>query len=264
MDNQKLSQLDCKVVILAGGFGTRLKEETEFRPKPMVNIGDKPILWHIMQIYARAGYYDFIIAGGYKVEMIKEYFLNFLPMNNDIRVDLKSNRVEILSSESYNFTITVIDTGLRTMTGGRIKRLQKYIGNSRFMVTYGDGVADVDVRKIMDFHLSHMRLATVTGVRPSSRFGELDITENLVTSFLEKPQLHSSYINGGFFVFEPKIFDYIEGDATLLESEVLHKLSQQGYLAIYKHDGFWKCMDTYKDMNELNALWDSGDVKWLK
>lgn len=256
-DNQ-----NCKVVLFAGGFGTRLKEETEFKPKPMVQIGGKPIILHIMKIYSHYGFNDFIIAGGYKIEQIKEYFTNFLVMNTDIKVDLKSNKLQLLSDDREPFNVTIIDTGLKTMTGGRLKRLQKYIGNERFMATYGDGVANINIKKLLEYHISHKKFATVTGVHPSSRFGELDFKENLVVNFKEKPQVHNSFINGGFFVFEPKIFDYIDGDETSLEREPLEKLSKEGHLAIYKHDDFWKCMDTYKDMEVLNKLWNSGQAKW--
>jgi len=254
---------ECKVIILAGGFGTRLKEETEFRPKPMVVIGGKPLIWHIMKIYSYYGFNDFIVAGGYKVEMIKEYFLSFLPMNNDIRINLKDNNLEILSDEREPFSVTIVNTGLHTMTGGRIKRLKPYIGNNRFMVTYGDGVADVDIQKILDFHIVHKKYATVTGVRPSSRFGELNIKENMVIDFKEKPQVQGSYINGGFFVCEPEVFDYIEGDETLFERDPMEKLAKDKHLATYKHDGFWKCLDTFKDMADLNKLWETGQAKWM-
>lgn len=257
MNNKK-----CKVVIFAGGFGTRLKEETEFKPKPMVHVGDKPIIWHIMKIYSHFGYNDFIIAGGYKIDVIKEYFINFISMNNNITIDLESNKVTLLTNNKEKFSVSIIDTGLKSMTGGRLKRLQKIIGNNRFMATYGDGVADIDIGKLMEFHISHKKTATITGVHPSSRFGELIIQKNLITNFKEKPQVQDSYINGGFFIFEPKIFDYINGDSICLERDPLEKLSKEGNLAIYKHDGFWKCMDTYKDMEDLNKLWESGQAKW--
>jgi len=252
----------CKVVILAGGFGTRLKEETEFKPKPMIQIGNKPIIWHIMKIYSHFGYNDFIIAGGYKIDIIKEYFMNFISMNNNITIDLESNKITLLTNNKEKFSVSIIDTGLKSMTGGRLKRLQKIIGNNRFMATYGDGVADIDIGKLMEFHISHKKTATITGVHPSSRFGELNIQKNLITNFKEKPQVQDSYINGGFFIFEPKIFDYIDGDSICLERRPLEKLSEEGHLAIYKHDSFWKCMDTYKDMEDLNKLWESGQAKW--
>ncbi|MBN1502546.1 glucose-1-phosphate cytidylyltransferase [Candidatus Woesearchaeota archaeon] len=257
-----MADTSCKVVIFAGGFGTRLKEETEFRPKPMIKIGGKPIIWHIMKIYSHYGYNDFIVAGGYKVEQIKEYFLNFVALNNDFTIDLASNKLELLSKNKEKMKVAIIDTGLKTMTGGRLKRLRKYIGNNTFMATYGDGVADVNINELIKFHRRHKKYATVTGVHPSSRWGELNIKENLVVDFKEKPQVKDSYINGGFFVFEPQIFNYIEADHICLEREPLQRLSEEGHLAIFKHDGFWKCMDTYKDMNELSKLWERGEAKW--
>ena len=253
---------ETKVVIFAGGLGTRLKEETEFRPKPMIKIGNKPIIWHIMGIYSKYGYNNFVVAAGYKIELLKEYFLNFVSMNNDFSIDLKSNKIELLSNNNEDFKVSVIDTGIDTMTGGRLKRLKKIIGNDRFMATYGDGVADINIKELMQFHEKHKKYGTVTGVHPSSRWGELNIKENLVIDFKEKPQVKESYINGGFFVFESEVFDYIDGDSTCLEKEPLEKLSEEGHLAIYRHDGFWKCMDTYKDMEELNQLWKSNKAKW--
>jgi len=257
-----MNEQNCKIVILAGGFGTRLKGETEFKPKPLIKIGGKPIIWHIMKIYAKYGYTDFVIAGGYKVEEIKQYFMNFILMHNDFTINLKDNKIDLLSNNQEMFNITIVDTGLNTLTGGRIKRLRDVIGENRFMVTYGDGVANIDIDKLMEFHESHGKLATVTGVRPSSRFGELNVKENLVVSFEEKPQVSEGYINGGFFIFEPTIFDYIQGDKTSLEREPLERLSREGHLAIYKHNDFWRCMDTHKDMDELNTLWEEGNAKW--
>jgi len=262
MNEEFQNNKNCKVVILAGGFGTRLKEETGIIPKPLVTIGGKPILWHIMKIYSKYGFNDFIIAGGYKVEEIKTYFINFILMNNDFKIDLKDNKIGLISNKKELFSVTIMDTGLNTLTGGRIKRLRGLIGNNRFMVTYGDGVADININQLMEFHKAQGKIATVTGVRPSSRFGELNIKENLVTSFEEKPQVSESYINGGFFVFEPSIFDYLEGDSISLERAPLEKLSREGNLAIYKHDGFWRCMDTYKDMEELENLWNNNQAKW--
>ena len=259
-----MEKKDCKVIILAGGYGTRLKEETEFKPKPMIKIGGKPIIWHIMKTYSHYGFNEFIIAGGYKVEMLKNYFLNFLQMNNDIQIDLKTNSIRILSNEQEPFSVTIIDTGLKTMTGGRIKRLQKYIGNNRFMVTYGDGVADIDINELMNFHLSHGKLATVTGVRPASRFGTLKTDGHIVTNFKEKPQADDGFINGGFFIFEPEVFNYIEGDEIMLEKAPLERLSEEKKLAIFKHEKFWKCMDTYKDMEEFNVLWKEGNAQWKR
>lgn len=252
----------CKVVILAGGFGARLREETEFKPKPLVMIGGKPIIWHIMKFYSHYGFNDFVIPIGYKGEMIKEYFLNFLRMNNDFCIDLRNDQIEILSDEREPYTVTVVDTGINTMTGGRIKRLERFIGSNRFMATYGDGLANVDIRKLMEHHKAMGRHATITGVHPTSRFGELNLEQNVITDFMEKPQLHDSYINGGFFVFEPEVFDYIDGDSIMLEREPFARLSQEGNMAVYKHDGFWKAMDTFKDVEKLNRLWNSGGAKW--
>ncbi len=251
-----------KVILLAGGFGTRLKEETEFRPKPMVHIANKPIIWHIMKNYSHYGYNEFIIAGGYKIEMIKEYFLNYYNMNNDFTVDLSNNKITLITKGLDPFKVTVVDTGINTMTGGRIKRLQKLIGNERFMVTYGDGVGDVNIKELMEFHIKNKKIGTVTGVRPSSRWGELDIDGNTVTNFQEKPQVKNAFINGGFFVFEPEVLDYIKDDSIMLEREPLVKLAEDKELAIYKHKGFWKAMDTFKDMETLQKLWDNGEAKW--
>lgn len=252
-----------KVIILAGGQGTRLREETEFKPKPLVEVGGIPILQHIMKIYSHYGFSDFIVALGYKGELIKNYFLNYLTTNNDIKINLKDNKVEFLTENKLNFTVTLIDTGLQTMTGARIRKLKKYIGNNTFMVTYGDGVADIDIKKLFDFHKLKGRIATVTGVRPSSRFGELNIKEDQVIDFSEKPQVTRSYINGGFFVFEPTFFDYLESedDNLTLEQEPLMKVSQDGQLTIFQHDGFWKCMDTYKDYKDINKIWEK-DAPW--
>ena len=251
-----MSKDKIKVVILAGGKGTRLNEETEFKPKPMVNIGGKPILYHIMKIYSYYGFNDFIIALGYKGDMIKEYFLNYLYFNNDIEIDLKKNKINFIDEEKENFKVTLVDTGQDTMTGFRIKKLQKYIGNNTFMVTYGDGVADINIDELYNFHLAHKKIATITGVHPSSRFGELNTKDQLVIDFKEKPQVSDSYINGGFFVFEPEFFKYLEGDENLmLERGPLEKISEEGNLCIFKHKKFWKCVDTYKAFLDLNKIW---------
>ncbi len=250
---------NVKVIILAGGMGTRLKEETEFKPKPLVEIGGIPMIHHIMKIYAHHGFNDFIIALGYKGHMIKNYFLNYLALNNDIQIDLKQNKVNFLTDRKESFKVTLVDTGLHTMTGARIKKLQKYIGNNTFMVTYGDGVADVNIEELYKFHKTHGKIATITGVRPLSRWGELSINDKNVTYFREKPQVTGSYINGGFFVFEPKFFDYLtEQDYLTLEKEPLEAISREGQLIVYKHDGFWRCVDTFKDHEELNKIWENG------
>lgn len=248
--------MGIKVVIFAGGMGTRMREETEFKPKPMVEIGGIPILHHIMKIYAHYGFNDFIVALGYKGDMIKNYFLNYLAYSNDIQINLKEPKLKFLTKNSEDFNVTLVETGLETMTGARLKKLQKYIGDETFMVTYGDGVADIDIKKLYEYHKKQGKIATITGVRPSSRFGELNIKENLVLDFREKPQVTGSYINGGFFVFEPEFFKYLNNKEDLtLEREPLEKISKEGNLVIYKHDGFWKSMDTFKDYNDLNKIW---------
>lgn len=250
---------NVKVIILAGGMGTRLKEETEFKPKPLVEVGGIPMIHHIMKIYAHHGFNDFIVALGYKGHMIKDYFLNYLALNNDIQIDLKQNKINFLTDKKENFKVTLVDTGLHTMTGARIKKLQKYIGNNTFMVTYGDGIADVNIDELYKFHKSHGKIATITGVRPLSRWGELSINDKNVTYFREKPQVTGSYINGGFFVFEPKFFDYLtDHDHLTLEKEPLESISREGQLIVYKHDGFWRCVDTFKDYEELNKIWENG------
>lgn len=247
---------NVKVVIFAGGKGTRLREETEFKPKPLVNVGNFPILLHIMKIYSHYGFNHFIVALGYKGQMIKDYFLNFMSAHNDVEIDLRNNEVKYLNGMKESFKVTLVDTGLETMTGGRLKKLQPLIGNNTFMATYGDGVADIDLNQLFEFHKSHGKIATVTGVRPSSRFGELNINQNQVIDFKEKPQVANSYINGGFFVFEPEFFDYLRDDDTLtLEQEPLENVAKDNNLIVFKHDGFWKCVDTYKDYKELNSIW---------
>jgi glucose-1-phosphate cytidylyltransferase len=252
-----------KVLILAGGFGTRLSEETESRPKPMVEIGGYPILYHIMKIYSHYGYNDFIILLGYKGYMIKEYFANFFIHNSDVTIDLSKNHVQILNSHSENWKVTLVDTGLNTMTGGRIKRVQKYVGNETFMMTYGDGVSDININKLVDFHRNHGKYATVSAVKPAGRYGALRIgADSVVKSFLEKPLGDGSYVNGGFFVLEPEVFEYIKGDDTPWEGEPMERLTREGQLVAYKHAGFWRCMDTLRDKRELEELWNKGDAPW--
>lgn len=246
-----------KVIILCGGMGTRLKEETEFKPKPMVEIGGKPILWHIMKIYASHGFKDFVLCLGYKGEIIKHYFLNYEMINSDITVELGSGNVKIHNShQEQGWQITLADTGENAMTGARVKRIEKYIDGDLFMLTYGDGVADIDIKKLLEFHKSHGKIGTVTGVHPSSRFGELVVKSDIVKEFSEKPQINEGFINGGFFVFNKKFFGYLkdEDDCTL-EREPLEKLASDSELMIYKHKGFWQCMDTYRDMTSLNKIW---------
>lgn len=251
-----------KVAVLAGGLGTRLTEETVVKPKPMIEIGGYPILWHIMNIYAASGFKDFVIAVGYKGEVIKEYFLNFHPHTSDLTVNLTTGLVKYHNSKAPDWTVTAVDTGLKTDTGGRIKRLKPWLDNETFMMTYGDGVGNVDLRKLLDFHRSHGRLATVTAVRPPSRFGSLVFDRDRVAVFREKPQTEGGWINGGFFVLEPEIFDYLEGDSSVWESEPLTRLAADGQLMAFKHEGFWHPMDTIREKMLLESLWDLGKAPW--
>jgi len=252
-----------KVIILAGGFGTRLSEETDLKPKPMVEIGGKPILWHIMKIYSHFGFNDFIVCLGYKGYMIKEYFANYYIRYSDLTINLANNHVKVHDSHCEPWKVTLIDTGLNTQIGGRIKRVQEYIGNERFMVTYGDGVGDINIKELLEFHKKHGKYATVTAVQPSGRFGAMDISEqNVVNNFIEKPAGDGSWVNGGFFVLEPEIFDYIKGDETIWEREPLENLAEEDQLVAYKHSGFWKPMDTLRDKRELEAMWNSGKAPW--
>lgn len=252
-----------KVVILAGGFGTRLSEETDIKPKPMIEIGGKPILWHIMKIYSHYGFNDFIICLGYKGYVIKEYFSNYFLHQADVTIDLKENRMEVHDCKAEAWKITLIDTGLNTMTGGRIKRVRKYIGNETFMLTYGDGVSDVNITELVRYHKSHSRLATVTATQPLGRFGALNVgAGDAVLSFQEKPAGDGSWINGGFFVIEPPVIERIDGDATLFEKEPMEGLARDGELVAYRHHGFWYAMDTLRDKNHLESLWQSGKAPW--
>lgn len=251
-----------KVVILCGGMGTRLREETEYRPKPMIEIGEKPILWHIIKMYSSFGFNDFVICLGYKGYVIKEYFSNYFLHQSDVTIDLGKNSLEVHDSHAERWRITLVDTGLNTMTGGRIKRIRKYVDGT-FMLTYGDGVADVDIGKLASFHKAHGRLATITAVQPSGRFGALDIdSRDHVVSFKEKPKGDNAWINGGFFVLDSKVFDYIEGDRTIWEREPLEALARNGELAAYRHTGFWQPMDTLRDKNQLDELWGTGKPPW--
>ena len=251
-----------KVIILAGGFGTRLSEYTESIPKPMVTVGGKPILWHIMNTYAKFEHKDFYVALGYKAEAIKEYFLNYRTLNSDFTVDLSNGGIVAHQQDIVDWKVTLVDTGLNSMTGGRVRRMQDFIGDETFLLTYGDGVADVDISALVEFHKSHGKMVTVSAVHPSARFGELDINNNIVTSFKEKPQVTQGWINGGYFVIEPKFFDLIEGDDTILEKEPLEKVAQMGELMSYQHDGFWQCMDTKRDRDLLESLWESDNAPW--
>lgn len=251
-----------KVVILAGGLGTRLAEETEVRPKPMVEIGGRPILWHIMKHYAHYGFREFLVAIGYKGEAIKRYFLEYHTLNGNLTVNLASGSVQTHEQEHDDWTVDLIETGLHTQTGGRLKRLRPWIGNEPVMLTYGDGVADLDLRSLLRFHKSHGRLATVTAVRPPARFGGISFDGDLVVEFTEKPRIGEGWINGGFMVLEPEVFEYLEGDDTVLESDMLAKLSGDCQLAAFRHDGFWQCMDTLRDKRLLESSWDSQQAPW--
>jgi glucose-1-phosphate cytidylyltransferase len=251
-----------KVVLLAGGRGTRLAEETATRPKPMVEIGHRPILWHIMSLYAAHGHKDFLIACGYKGEMIKEYFHHFLLHMTDLVVDLKDGSVERVNAEGFDWRVGLVDTGTDTQTAGRILRLRSWIGDDTFMVTYGDGLANVDIPALVEFHRSHGCLATVTAVRPPARFGGLLLDKDRVTEFSEKPQAEAGWINGGFFVLEPGVFDYLGGDAIALEREPLERLAADRQLLAYRHTGFWQPMDTLREKELLESLWESGEAPW--
>jgi glucose-1-phosphate cytidylyltransferase len=251
-----------RVIVLAGGLGTRLAEETQLRPKPMVEIGGMPILVHIMSIYHAHGLRDFIVACGYRGEFIKEYFANFHIRNSDWSINLRDGSTTVHRSYLPAWNVAVVDTGLHTMTGGRINRLRSWVGDDTFMVTYGDGVADVDVAALLDFHRSHGRLATVTAVHPPARFGCLEMEGGLVRGFSEKPQTSEGWINGGFFVFEPEVFDYLDGDATVLERAPLERLSRDKQLMAFRHEGFWQPMDTLREKELLEKLWQDNQAPW--
>ena len=253
-----------KTVILAGGFGTRISEESAVRPKPMVEIGGKPVLWHIMKIYSAHGINDFIICCGYKGYMIKEYFANYFLHRSDVTFDMKNNGMKVNQNNTEPWKITLIDTGDKTMTGGRLKRVNDYIDDETFLLTYGDGVSDVNIRLLIDFHRGHKTLATLTAVQPAGRFGVFDLQQEqtIISSFMEKPQGDGAWINGGFFVLEPGVMDYIENDMTVWEQEPLKNLAQDGMLSAYKHRGFWQPMDTLRDKMYLDDLWASGNAPW--
>ena len=253
-----------KTVILAGGFGTRISEESAVRPKPMVEIGGKPVLWHIMKIYSAHGINDFIICCGYKGYMIKEYFANYFLYKSDVTFDMKNNGMKVHQNNTEPWKVTLIDTGDKTMTGGRLKRVKDYIDDETFLLTYGDGVSDVNIRLLIDFHRGHKTLATLTAVQPAGRFGVFDLQQEqtIISSFMEKPQGDGAWINGGFFVLEPGVMDYIENDMTVWEQEPLKNLAQDGMLSAYKHRGFWQPMDTLRDKMYLDDLWASGNAPW--
>lgn len=253
-----------KVIILAGGFGTRISEESHLKPKPMIDIGEKPILWHIMKIYSYYGFNDFVICLGYKGYCIKEYFAHYFLHESDVTFDFRSSNQQIIHHhQAEPWKVTLVNTGLYTMTGGRIKQVQPYIGNEPFMLTYGDGVSDIDIHKQVLFHRQHGRLATITAVQPAGRFGSLDLTnKNVVNAFYEKPQGDGTWINGGFFILQPEVFDYIQDDSTIFERTSLEKLAKSEQLIAYKHEGFWQPMDTLRDKNQLEDLWSSGKAPW--
>lgn len=252
-----------KVVLLAGGLGTRLSEETILRPKPMVEIGGMPILWHIMKIYSAHGFNDFIVCLGYKGYFIKEYFANYFLHKSDVTIDLKDNTVKVHDSQAEPWTITLVDTGNESMTGGRIKRVKSHIGNNPFLLTYGDGVSNVDIKALVNYHNEKGKLCTVTSVQPSGRFGAINLTDDsIVHSFMEKPKGDGAWINGGFFVCEPEVFEYIEGDSTIWEREPMERIAALGQMAAFKHEGFWKPMDTLRDKQELEQDWAANKAQW--
>jgi len=251
-----------KVLILAGGFGTRLSEETDIRPKPMADIGGRPIIWHIMKGYSNYGFNEFVVLLGYKGYYIKEYFGNYFLHQSDVTIDLSTNGVEVHNNTSEPWKVTLLETGQDTMTGGRIKRAKDFIGNETFLLTYGDGVSDVDLSELISFHKKHGKLITMTAVQPEGRFGALETDGNRVESFLEKPKGDGSWINGGFFVCQPEVLNYIKDDNTVFEQEPLQQLAKDGQLFNYRHQGFWKCMDTLRDKKVLNEMWADGQAKW--
>ena len=251
-----------KVAILAGGLGTRLSEETTLRPKPMVEIGGKPILWHIMKTYAAYGFKEFVLALGYKGEYIKDYFLNYHYHSHSLTVNLKSGNIRVHDSDSEDWIVHLLDTGIDTLTGGRVKQAAEFIGNEPFMLTYGDGVCNVNLKKLLEFHRAQGKLATLTAVRPSARFGQMVVEDGSVVQFQEKPQIGEGWINGGYFVLEPGILNYIEGNHTAWEFESLDKIAASGQLAAYQHENFWQCMDTLRDVHNLEKLWQEGNAPW--
>ena len=255
---------DVKVAILAGGRGTRLAEETDVRPKPMVEVGGKPILWHLMKCYERFGFDDFAIALGYKGEFIKRWMVDYSSLTRDLTVHFRDGKVDKHGREATNWDVSLIDTGLDTQTGGRVLRLRDQLKGGTFMLTYGDGLCDVDLQELLRFHRSHGKLATLTAVRPPARFGRLELAGDQVADFSEKPQTSEGWINGGFFVLEPEVLDYIEGDDTSWEAGPLTKLAEAGELMAYRHEGFWQCMDTLRDKQVLDEFWQTGDAPWAR
>jgi glucose-1-phosphate cytidylyltransferase len=251
-----------KVVILAGGLGTRLAEETEIKPKPMVEIGGYPILWHILKIYAHHGFNEFFIALGYKGEIIKRFFYDYQSLSGNLSINFADGKMDVRDRDCEDWKVHLIDTGQNSMTGGRIRRLKDYLKDETFMVTYGDGVCNVDITELVKFHRSHGKLATVTAVHPPARYGELLIKEDLSTEFSEKPQTHEGWINGGFLVFEPEVLNFLSGDESIMELEILERLAEEKQLVAYKHHGFWQCMDTLRDKRQLEAAWNDGNPPW--
>jgi len=251
-----------KVIILAGGFGTRISEYTNLIPKPMITVGGRPLIWHIMRTYAHFKHNDFYIALGYKSQLIKEYFFNYRALNLDFTIDLATGKIVPHELQSLDWVVTLVDTGLSTMTGGRVKRLKPYIGNDPFLLTYGDGVADINIDALIAFHKAHGKMVTVTAVRPTARFGELKIENSQVSSFKEKPQMDRGWVNGGFFVIQPEFLELISGDEIMLEHEPLELVAKMGELMAYQHSGFWQCMDTKRDRDYLEDLWSQGNALW--
>ena len=251
-----------KVVILAGGYGTRISEETHLKPKPMIEIGGKPMLWHIMKSYSAYGINEFVICCGYKGYIIKEYFANYFLHTSDVTFDMQDNKMEVHKKFAEPWKVTLVDTGLETMTGGRLKKVKNFVGNETFCFTYGDGVSDVNISKLIEFHKNNKTISTVTAVQPPGRFGTLDINGNKITSFKEKPAGDGNWINGGYFVLEPSVFDYIKDDSTIWEQEPLERLAQENQLSAFKHEGFWQPLDTLRDKNYLEELWNSDNAYW--
>lgn len=253
-----------KVVLLAGGFGTRISEESHLRPKPMIEIGGKPILWHIMKEYSHYGFTEFVICAGYKQQVIKEFFANYFLHMSDITFDMQNNQMQVHNNSAEPWKVTVVDTGLDTMTGGRVKRVRDYIGDETFLLTYGDGVCDVDIQKLLKFHRAHGKMATMTAIQPEGRFGVLDMTGDRIDAFREKSKGDTGWINGGYMVLEPAILDLIEGDGTIFERQPLEKAAEQGELIAYRHEGFWQCMDTLRDKEKLEEMIEKGNAPWIK
>lgn len=251
-----------KVLILAGGYGTRISEESDIKPKPMIEIGGKPIIWHIMKHYSQHGFNEFVILLGYRSYVIKEYFANYYLHNSDVTIDTSKQEIKVHNNYSEDWKITLVDTGLDTMTGGRVKRAKQFIGDDAFLLTYGDGLSNVDIGELVKFHKSHNGKMTVTSIQPEGRFGALELQDNRISNFLEKPKGDGAWINGGFFVCENSVLEYLENDSTVLEKEPLEKLAKDGELYSFKHHGFWRCMDTLRDKNQLNEMWNSGAAKW--